>query len=273
MEKKAREAVVKGEIKFYPESWVKPYCIWLDNIRDWCISRQIWWGHPIPVYYCPNSAQGSQLKATGNKSILEHGAASLEHPCPLIASIEKPKKCPSCGTSDLTQDPDVLDTWFSSGLWPFAVFGWPDSSEDLNAFYPTGVLGTRHEILYLWVARMVMLGLEFMKDVPFHHVYIHGIVRDKKGKKMSKSLGNVIDPLEIMDKYGTDALRFSLSTSSIPGRDMQLSDESFMSARNFANKLWNASRFVLMNLEGCRPQPLPSSKEWGLADRWILHEL
>jgi valyl-tRNA synthetase len=248
MAARAADATRKGQVRIFPSSWEKPYLAWLDNIRDWCISRQIWWGHPIPVYYCQSKK------------------------CPPFASVDAPSKCPACHGSELKQETDVLDTWFSSGLWPMGVFGWPDKTQDLKTFYPTAVLVTGHEILYLWVARMVMLGLEFMNDVPFHHVYIHGIVRDKKGKKMSKSLGNVIDPLEIMEKFGTDALRFSLTTSSIPGRDMQLSDDSFLRARNFANKLWNASRFVLMNLEGYTPEALPSSSDLGLADRWILSE-
>jgi valyl-tRNA synthetase len=193
--------------------------------------------------------------------------------CKPIASIDKPAKCPTCNSSDLKQDDDVLDTWFSSALWPLSVFGWPEETEDLKTFYPTSVLVTGHEILYLWVARMVMMGLHFRKDVPFRHVYIHGIVRDKQGKKMSKSLGNVIDPLDIMKQYGTDALRLALSSSSVPGRDMQLSNDSFLKARNFANKLWNASRFVMMNLEDYKPQPLPKSQDLSLADHWLLHEL
>lgn len=249
MAERAADATRQGKVKIFPSSWEKPYLNWLDNIRDWCISRQIWWGHQIPVYYCQSKK------------------------CAPFASVETPIQCPNCGGKELKQDTDVLDTWFSSGLWPMGVFGWPDKTPDLKTFYPTSVLVTGHEILYLWVARMVMLGLEFMNDVPFRHVYIHGIVRDKKGKKMSKSLGNVIDPLEIMEKYGTDALRFSLTTTSMPGRDMQLSDDSFLRARNFANKLWNASRFVLMNLEGYTARPLPKTAELGLADRWILHEL
>jgi valyl-tRNA synthetase len=249
MAARAAAATRDGRVKISPSSWEKPYLSWLDSIRDWCVSRQIWWGHQIPVYYCANKS------------------------CPPFASVDQPKSCPKCSGVDIKQDPDVLDTWFSSGLWPFGVFGWPEMTPDLKLFYPTSVLVTGHEILYLWVARMVMLGLEFMNDVPFRHVYIHGIVRDKKGKKMSKSLGNVIDPLDIMEKFGTDALRFSLTTSSIPGRDMQLSDDSFLRARNFANKLWNASRFVLMNLEGYKPQPLPQGNALGLADQWILHEL
>jgi len=248
MAARAAQATREGRMKIYPASWEKPYLAWLDNIRDWCISRQIWWGHRIPVYYC------------GKK-------------CPPFAAAETPTKCPTCGSSELRQDDDVLDTWFSSGLWPMSVFGWPDETPDLKMFYPTNVLVTGHEILYLWVARMVMLGLELRNDVPFRHVYIHGIVRDKQGKKMSKSLGNVIDPLDIMKQYGTDALRFSMAESSIPGRDLHLSNDSFLKARNFANKLWNASRFVQMNLEGYTPGPLPAEQSLGLADRWILNEL
>ena len=257
---RAAQATRQGQVKIFPSSWEKPYLLWLDNIRDWCISRQIWWGHRIPVYYCPNSARRSKTAAA---------------PCPPIAASDKPAKCPKCSSADLVQDDDVLDTWFSSGLWPLSVFGWPSETEDLKTFYPTAVLVTGHEILYLWVARMVMMGLHFRNDVPFRHVYIHGIVRDKQGKKMSKSLGNVIDPLDIMKQYGTDAL-FCASpwpSSSVPGRDLQLSNDSFLKARNFANKLWNASRFVLMNSEGYKPQSLPKPGERSLADRWLLHEL
>ncbi len=235
---RAAKATRDGKVKIFPSSWEKPYVNWLDNIRDWCISRQIWWGHQIPVYYC----------------------GSKNSKCPPIASEETPAKCPACGGAELRQDDDVLDTWFSSALWPISVFHWPEATEDLKTFYPTSVLVTGHEILYLWVARMVMMGLEFQNDVPFRHVYIHGIVRDKQGKKMSKSLGNVIDPLEKMAQFGTDAAtRFSLAESSIPGRDLRMSDDSFLKARNFANKLWNASRFVLMNLEDYSPHSLPQS--------------
>ncbi|MFA5976015.1 MAG: valine--tRNA ligase [Elusimicrobiota bacterium] len=252
MAARAAQATRDGRVKIFPSSWEKPYLLWLENIRDWCISRQIWWGHRIPVYYC-NTEKGRAF-----------------------ASEETPTKCPSCGSTDLKQDEDVLDTWFSSALWPLTVLGWPDETDDLKSFYPTSVLVTGHEILYLWVARMVVMGLEFRNDVPFRHVYIHGIVRDKQGKKMSKSLGNVIDPLGIMKQYGTDALRFSLAESSIPGRDMHLSNDSFLKARNFANKLWNASRFVLMNLDGHTPlayQRVGEGVQLGLADRWILHAL
>ena len=265
MADRAAEATRTGKVKIFPASWEKPYLSWLDNIRDWCISRQIWWGHRIPVWYCPNSLSspaGSPPVAAGNDG---------KGRCKPIASIEPPAKCPQCGSGELKQDEDVLDTWFSSGLWPLVVFGWPNETADLKTFYPTSVLVTGHEILYLWVARMVMMGLEFRNDIPFHHVYIHGIVRDKQGKKMSKSLGNVIDPLDIMKQYGTDALRFSLASSSIPGRDMQLSNDAFLKARNFANKLWNASRFILMNLEGYKPGS--GTKPTAIADRWILHSL
>jgi len=251
MATRAAEATRQGRVKIFPESWEKPYLLWLDNIKDWCISRQIWWGHRIPVYYCE---EGGEKRAR----------------CSPFASVDTPKQCPDCGGTKLRQDNDVLDTWFSSALWPMSVFKWPEETADLKTFYPTAVLVTGHEILYLWVARMVMMGLEFRDEVPFRHVYIHGIVRDKSGKKMSKSLGNVIDPLDIMKQYGTDALRFSLASSSVPGRDMQLSNDSFLKARNFANKLWNVCRFVQMNMEGFKTAP---AKPGDLADRWILHEL
>ncbi len=248
MAARAAQATRQGQVKIFPSAWEKPYLHWMDNIKDWCISRQIWWGHRIPVYYC---AKG----------------------CAPFASEEEPRACRTCQATELRQDNDVLDTWFSSALWPMSIFHWPENSADLQTFYPTAVLVTGHEILYLWVARMVMMGLEFRNDVPFRHVYIHGIVRDKAGKKMSKSLGNVIDPLDIMKQYGTDALRFSIASSSVPGRDMQLSNDAFLKARNFANKLWNVSRFVLMNMEGYTPQPLPEPQQLDSADRWIVHEL
>ncbi len=273
---RAAQATRDGRVKIFPASWEKPYISWLDNIRDWCISRQIWWGHRIPVYYCPNSYVPPR---TGSKTLADSKHLSASAPCSPLASVELPERCPACGSTELRQDEDVLDTWFSSALWPFSVFHWPEQTDDLKSFYPTNVLVTGHEILYLWVARMVMMGLEFMNDVPFRHVYIHGIVRDKQGKKMSKSLGNVIDPLDIMKQYGTDALRFSLAESSIPGRDMQLSNDSFLKARNFANKLWNVSRFVQMNLadyqspENRGPVSTPEPEHLALADRWILDAL
>ncbi|MGA2091593.1 MAG: valine--tRNA ligase, partial [Endomicrobiales bacterium] len=266
MSRRAMQVVIDGSVKFFPQSWANPYLLWLGNLRDWCISRQIWWGHRIPVYYCASSTNNPLS-----------GAKNPTTDCPPVASIEPPQKCPHCGGTEMMQDPDVLDTWFSSALWPMSVLGWPDTAhngEILKYYYPTAVLVTGHEILNLWVARMVQMGLEFMDDVPFRHVYIHGIVRDKFGKKMSKSLGNVIDPLSIMEKFGTDALRFSLTQSAAPGRDMQLSEESFVSARNFANKIWNASRFIMINVQ---------SVQWGkdfimsvwpleLSDEWLLSE-
>jgi valyl-tRNA synthetase len=254
MSKKAIEAANSGVPVFYPQSWEKPYVQWLENLRDWCISRQIWWGHRIPVYYCVDS----DGKRTG---------------CKPIASFEQPKECPCCKGNKFIQDEDVLDTWFSSALWPMSVFGWgeDENSEDLKYFYPTSVLATGHEIIYLWVARMVQFGLEFMKDIPYRDVFIHGIVRDKHGKKMSKSLGNVVDPCDIIEKYGTDALRFALAQAACPGRDMQISDESFLAARNFVNKIWNASRFIFMNLKDMdklndKIEPVE------LADKWIITE-
>ncbi|MCX5777869.1 MAG: valine--tRNA ligase [Elusimicrobia bacterium] len=265
MSRRAMQSVADGAVKFYPDSWAKPCLSWLENLRDWCISRQIWWGHRIPVYYCASSSINPYA-----------GTRTPTTDCAPCASVESPAKCPHCGGAEMVQDADVLDTWFSSALWPFSVMGWPEIADnaDLKYYYPTSVLVTGHEILYLWVARMVQMGLEFMDAVPFKHVYIHGIVRDKFGKKMSKSLGNVIDPLGVMEKYGTDALRFSLTQSAAPGRDMQLSEDSFLSARNFANKIWNASRFIMMNVR---------SVDWGkdfimavwpleLCDHWILSE-
>ncbi|MDR1695797.1 MAG: valine--tRNA ligase [Endomicrobium sp.] len=256
MSKKAVDAANEEKTKFYPQSWKKPYVLWLENLRDWCISRQIWWGHRIPVYYCVD----------------ENGQRKPD--CKPVADFETPKECPDCKGTKFFQDEDVLDTWFSSALWPISVFNWgeDENNEDLKYFYPTSVLVTGHEILYLWVARMVQFGIEFMKDIPYSHVFIHGIVRDKSGKKMSKSLGNVIDPLGIMDKFGTDALRFALAQAAAPGRDMQVSDESFLAARNFANKIWNASRFIIMNLEGIDKLD-DNIKPAELADDWILAEL
>src|SRR3989344_4162951 len=232
----------------------------MDNLRDWCISRQIWWGHRIPIWYC--------VPGEGP----EH--PSLRTSCPPVASADSPGKCGRHGDRSpeetagqhFEQEPDVLDTWFSSALWPFSVFDWPDPVPEFKKYYPTSVLVTGHEILYLWVARMVMFGLAFQKKVPFSQVFIHGIVRDKSGKKMSKSLGNVVDPLVMMEKYGTDALRFVLASQSIPGRDMQISDDTFVGARNFANKIWNVSRFLLMN----RERSSKKEAELELCDRWIL---
>jgi valyl-tRNA synthetase len=223
----AIEAVKKGKIRFHPERWSKVYLNWMENIQDWCISRQIWWGHRIPAYYCRNCKE-------------------------VMISRQDPESCNKCGSTDIYQDEDVLDTWFSSWLWPFATFYWPDSSrskEDLGYFYPTSTLVTAPEIIFFWVARMIMAGYEFMKDKPFKDVYIHGTVRDIEGKKMSKSLGNIIDPLEIISEFGTDALRFSLISITAQGQDVFLSKERFEQGRNFANKIWNASRFIMGNLD------------------------
>ncbi|MDR2437570.1 MAG: valine--tRNA ligase, partial [Endomicrobium sp.] len=254
MSKKAVDAVNDEKTVFHPWSWKKPYVLWLENLRDWCISRQIWWGHRIPVYYC--------VDEKGNKK-----------GCKPIASFNQPKECLYCKGNKFVQDEDVLDTWFSSALWPLSVFGWGENenSEDLKYFYPTSVLATGHEIIYLWVARMVQFGIEFMQDVPYKGIFIHGIVRDKHGKKMSKSLGNVVDPRDVIEKYGTDALRFALAQSAAPGKDMQISDESFLSARNFANKIWNASRFILINLEGIDKLD-EKVKPSELVDEWIIAE-
>lgn len=268
----AIEAVKKGKIKFYPRRWTKVYLNWMENIRDWCISRQIWWGHRLPVYYCKNCQAG---KSKNQNTKFSEG---------IIVSKIRPEKCPVCNSFEIYQDEDVLDTWFSSWLWPFATFYWPKAMqdkenrqqgrEDLKYFYPTAVLVTAPEIIFFWVARMIMAGLEFMHDVPFRHIYIHGTVRDIEGKKMSKSLGNIIDPLEIIDEYGTDALRFSLISITAQGQDIFLSKEKFEQGRNFANKIWNASRFILMNLDSahCRLDLCSffQKEKLSLSNRWIL---
>lgn len=241
--KPAIEAVTSGKIQFVPERFTKTYTNWLENIRDWCISRQIWWGHRIPAWYCD----------CGEVTVSRDDIAT----------------CPKCGGT-VAQDPDVLDTWFSSALWPFSTMGWPENTAELKQFYPTSVLVTGYDIIFFWVARMIMMGLKFQEDIPFRHVFIHGLVRDSQGRKMSKSLGNGIDPLEVIDKYGADTLRFMLVTGNTPGNDMRFYWERVESSRNFANKIWNASRFVLMNLEGFDPAFVPDAKAFTLADRWIL---
>lgn len=239
----AIEAVTSGRIKFVPERFTKIYINWLESIRDWCISRQIWWGHRIPAWYC------------------ECGE--------VIVSREDVHTCPKCG-GKLTQDEDVLDTWFSSALWPFSTMGWPENTPELKQFYPTSVLVTGYDIIFFWVARMIFMGLEFQKEIPFKHVFIHGLVRDSQGRKMSKSLGNGIDPLEVIKKYGADTLRFTLITGNTPGNDMRFYDERVESSRNFANKIWNASRFVMMNLEDYDARKVPDQSLYTLADKWIL---
>lgn len=241
----AADAVRNGGIRFVPERFTKIYCNWLDNIRDWCISRQLWWGHRIPAWYCGDCGE-------------------------TIVSRTDVEVCPKCGGRHLRQDEDVLDTWFSSALWPFATMGWPDETPELKHFYPTATLVTGYDIIFFWVARMVMMGLEFGGDIPFRTVYIHGLVRDEQGRKMSKSLGNGIDPVEIVDRYGADTLRFMLITGNTPGNDMRFINDRVVAARNFANKLWNASRFMLMNLEGFDKSFAPSGEDYTLADKWIL---
>ncbi|MCG2712984.1 MAG: valine--tRNA ligase [Candidatus Omnitrophica bacterium] len=265
----ALKAVQDGRIKFYPQRWTKVYLNWMENIQDWCISRQIWWGHRLPVYYCFKCQDEDDYKKG------------------VIVSRKKPEKCPQCGSKNIVQDEDVLDTWFSSWLWPFATFGWPfnqstvhgqqpidvqKQEKELEYFYPTAVLVTAPEIIFFWVARMIMAGFEFMSDIPFKDVYIHGTVRDDTGKKMSKSLGNSIDPLEIISEYGTDALRFSLISITAMGQDIFLSKEKFEFGRNFCNKIWNASRFILMNLDGVDVscEKIPPKGKLNLADAWIL---
>ncbi len=245
--KKARDAVADGQTGIYPAQWNKTYFEWMDNIRDWCISRQIWWGHRIPAWTCRDCDE-------------------------LIVSREDPGVCPRCQGSELVQDEDVLDTWFSSALWPFSTLGWPENTRELKKFYPTSVLVTGFDILFFWVARMMMMGIHFMKDVPFRHVYIHALVRDARGQKMSKSKGNVIDPLVVMDRYGTDAFRFTLTAFAAMGRDIKMSEDRVEGYRHFINKIWNAARFSLMNLEE-RTEEFNPDKVQGLAHKWILHRL
>ena len=268
--KPAIEAVKKGKIKFHPQRWTKVYLNWMENIQDWCISRQIWWGHRIPVYYCNNCLQEETSKRKQAKKGKNHSQKG-------IIAKTKPEKCPDCGSSDIHQEEDVLDTWFSSWLWPFTTFYWPDkkSNDDLKYFYPTSVLSTAQEIIFFWVARMIMAGFEFMKEAPFKDIYIHGTVRDHTGKKMSKSLGNIIDPLEIINKYGTDELRFSIISITAAGQDIFLTEDKFQSGRNFANKIWNASRFALMNFDSDLNHDLclfAKNNNLDMASRWILSQ-
>ena len=241
--KPALDAYYKKDLKFVPDRFGKIYTHWLEDIHDWCISRQLWWGHRIPAYYC------------------ECGE--------VIVSKEAPKTCPKCGSTNIKQDEDCLDTWFSSALWPFSTLGWPDKTEELDYFYPTSVLVTGYDIIPFWVMRMMFSALEHTGEVPFKHVFIHGLVRDSQGRKMSKSLGNGIDPLEIVDQYGADALRFTLATGNAPGNDMRFYIERVEASRNFANKIWNASRFTLMNLD-VTENKLPDLNDLQLEDKWIL---
>ena len=244
--KEAIRVVEEGEIKFIPPNWAKTYFEWMYNIHDWCISRQLWWGHRIPAWYCQECDE-------------------------IIVAESEPERCDKCSSKNLVQEQDVLDTWFSSALWPFATLGWPDETEDLKTFYPTDLMSSGFDIIFFWVARMIMMGLKFAKDIPFRHVFINGLVRDFKRRKMSKSEGNIVDPLEMMKKYGTDALRFTLTALAIPGMDISLSEERMAGYRAFVNKIWNASRFVLINWQ--EEDLEVNEEELTLADRWIRSRL
>jgi len=246
---RALDAVKTGKTRILPKQWENTYYDWMENIRDWCISRQIWWGHRIPAWFC-------------------------DHCDGVTVAMEAPGKCSKCGSDEIRQETDVLDTWFSSALWPFSTMGWPDQTAELKTFYPTACLVTGFDILFFWVARMMMMGLHFMDEVPFTDVYIHALVRDAQGQKMSKSKGNVIDPLTVIDQYGTDAFRFTLAAFAAQGRDIKLAEERIAGYRNFCNKVWNAARFTLMNLEGFDPDGMTlDNLELSQGDKWILHRL
>lgn len=244
----ALEAVKSGKTKFVPERFSATYIRWLENIHDWCISRQLWWGHRIPVWYCDDCGE-------------------------MMASRTDLETCTHCGSAHIHQDPDVLDTWFSSALWPFSTMGWPEKTETLKQWYPTSTMVTGYDIIFFWVARMMFMSMEFMKEIPFKYVFIHGLVRDSEGRKMSKSLGNGIDPLEVIEKYGADALRFTLVTGNTPGNDMRFYYERVEGNRNFANKIWNATKFVRMNLDDYDEDFIPEKEDYTLADQWILEGL
>jgi len=308
LSEEAIKAVRNGSVRIIPGAWLNSYYSWMENIRDWCISRQIWWGHQIPVWYCPycktveGQHQGDLIHITFFKPLDKDGekirggtytelrlrgvtpeeiteyanTVKIERAVKPICSGEDPSECPDCGNEELIRDPDVLDTWFSSSLWPFSTLGWPDNTEDLEVFYPTSVLITGFDILFFWVARMMMMGLKFMNDVPFRDVYIHALVRDSQGHKMSKSKGNVIDPLLLIDKYGADAFRFTLTAFAAQGRDIKFSEDRVEGYKNFINKLWNASRFILMNIEDedITNDGNPGWKEdLDITGRWILSRL
>ncbi len=268
----AIRAVEEGRIRIIPEGWINNYLGWMRDIKDWCISRQIWWGHQIPAWYCErcNEPFIHRQTSTNQAGDVVTRITLLQGAKPVVAR-STPAKCPQCGGEQWLRDPDVLDTWFSSGLWPFSTLGWPEQTPELKTYYPTATLVTGLDILFFWVARMIMLGLRFMNDVPFRDVYIHALVRDAEGQKMSKSKGNVIDPLHVMDQFGTDALRFTLASMASPGRDLKLAEERIEGYRNFANKIWNAARFGLMYLDGARTAVRPSERPF--PDRWILSRL
>jgi valyl-tRNA synthetase len=258
MAQDAIKAVKEGKIRIIPDTWENTYFAWMEDIKDWCISRQIWWGHRMPVWYCQ--------QMLNDRCQAQHG---------VIISRVEPQTCPHCGSDALIQDEDVLDTWFSSALWPFSTLGWPDKTDDLRTFYPTSVLVTAFDIIFFWVARMIMMGIKFMHDVPFRDVYIHAIIRDIKGQKMSKSKGNVVDPLIMIDRYGTDAFRFSLAAFAAQGRDIKFSEDRVEGYRHFVNKLWNASRFIMMNTQQI-PHSEPLRKDalsLSLPGKWILSRL
>jgi valyl-tRNA synthetase len=268
----AIKAVEDGRIRIIPEGWTNNYLGWMRDIKDWCISRQIWWGHQIPAWYCENCNAGLFVKKMriGDAATAHTIFTILQGAKPLVARTA-PTHCPDCHETKFIRDSDVLDTWFSSALWPFSTLGWPEQTPELKTYYPTSTLVTGLDILFFWVARMIMMGLQFMGDVPFRDVYIHALVRDAEGQKMSKSKGNVIDPLHVMEQFGTDALRFTLAAMASPGRDIKLAEERIEGYRNFANKIWNAARFSLMNLDG--PRTVISPAERPFPDRWILSRL
>jgi len=261
----AIKAVEDGRIRLIPEAWMNNYLGWMRDIKDWCISRQIWWGHQIPAWYC-RSCNEDAILASASKTSFTIGTNAK----PIVARTA-PAHCPDCSASDVIRDPDVLDTWFSSALWPFSTLGWPEQTPELKTFYPTSTLVTGLDILFFWVARMIMMGLKFTGQVPFRDVYIHALVRDVEGQKMSKSKGNVIDPLSVMEQYGTDALRFTLASMASPGRDLKLAEERIEGYRNFANKIWNAARFILINLEA--PRAESSVMKRSDDDKWIISRL
>lgn len=265
----AIKAVEDGRIRIIPEGWTNNYLGWMRDIKDWCISRQIWWGHQIPAWYCRTCNKDLILEGTSSGSSSPR-VTILQGAIPIVGKTA-PISCPTCKGEDFIRDPDVLDTWFSSGLWPFSTLGWPEQTAELKTYYPTSTLVTGLDILFFWVARMIMLGLKFMGDVPFRDVYIHALVRDAEGQKMSKSKGNVIDPLHVMEQFGTDALRFTLASMASPGRDIKLAEERIEGYRNFANKIWNAARFSLMYLDG--PRTSVAQAERTFPDRWIMSRL
>jgi len=278
----AIKVVEDGQVQFVPKGWENTYFEWMRNIKDWCISRQIWWGHQIPAWYCRKCDSAVLISKIGVGAVGEGASmpaateevATIGVDAAAIVQKEAPKQCPRCGSNELIRDPDVLDTWFSSALWPFSTLGWPDKTKEVEKYYPTSVLITSFDIIFFWVARMIMMGLHFKREVPFRQVYIHALVRDAEGQKMSKSKGNVIDPLVMIDQYGTDAFRFTLTAFAAQGRDIKLAPERIEGYRNFANKIWNASRFVFMNLDAdFSPNAQLLTPDSSLADRWILSRL